>query len=88
MANKPLSKETIGSWRDLAQTDAMEEGLTFLERNHCPKANRLDKVETQHHDSLIATGYRLALEDVRSKLTEYEQPAPENPSIPSLDQNP
>ena len=88
MANKPLSKETISAWRDLAQTGAMEDGLTFLERNHCPKANRLDKVETQHHDSLIATGYRLALEDVRSRLTEYEVPTQESPSIPSLIPNP
>ncbi len=88
MANKQLGKDTISAWRDLAQTDEMEAGLTYLERVHCPKANRLDKIETQHHDSLLATGYRLALEDVRTKLVEYEQPAPENPSIPSLDPNP
>ena len=84
MANKPLAKDDISAWRDLAQLEAFENGLRWLESNYCPKPNRLDAVQTQHSDTLVGTGYRQAMQDIRERLTQYEAPAAEDPSLPRL----
>lgn len=84
MPEKPLDKTTIGAWRDLAQQEAFEVGLRYLEANFCPQPQRGDDINAQHHDTLTGLGFRIALKEIRERLTQYEAPAPEDPSIPSL----